>query len=199
MKVPVKALTKPLRPLTKPIRTGLRASLGTGREYKSRLNREQSPLKMLAIPIVTIMLASIITGMPFITAQALLPPFGLMALLAWRLMRPGLLPMWAGLPFGLFDDIMSGQPFGSAALLWSLSMLAIELIDTRAAWRDYWQDWIIASLLIMLCLLGGLWFIGLAYARPGVITLVPQIIVSVLTYPLAVRIVSRLDRWRLAT
>lgn len=199
MKVPVKALTKPLRPLTKPLRTGLRASLGTGREYKSRLNREQSPLKMLAIPIITIMLSSTVTAMPFITEQALLPPFGLMALLAWRLLRPGLLPMWAGLPFGLFDDIMSGQPFGGAGLLWSLSMLAIELIDTRAAWRDYWQDWFIASLLISLCLLGGLWFVRLAYAYSGAITLVPQITLSVLTYPLAVRAVSRLDSWRLAT
>ena len=78
-------------------------------------------------------------------------------------------------------------------------MLIIELIDVRAAWRDYWQDWFIASVLIIACLLCGLWFVGLAYARPGAYTLLPQILFSVLTYPLAVRIVSRLDSWRLAS
>ncbi len=186
MKGPVKALTKPLRPRR------------AGRDYKSRLNREQSAIKMLAIPIITIVLASMMTGMPFITEQALLPPFGLMFLLAWRLMRPGLLPMWAGLPFGLIDDMLSGQPFGSAGLLWSLAMVVIELIDTRAPWRDYWQDWFIASLLIMACIFGGFWFVGLVYTRPAAITLWPQILLSIFTYPLAARIVSRLDRWRLA-
>ncbi len=187
MKRPIKALTKPLRPRR------------AGRDYRSRLNREQSPLKMLAIPIASIVFASMVTGLPIITQQAMLPPLGLMLLLAWRLMRPGLLPMWAGLPFGLLDDLMSGQPFGSAGLLWSLVMLTIELIDVRGAWRDYWQDWFIASLLIIACLLAGLWFVGLAFVRPEAITLVPQILLSILTYPLATRLVSRLDRWRLAT
>jgi rod shape-determining protein MreD len=46
------------------------------------------------------------------------------------------------------DDIFSGQPFGSAGLLWSLAMLTIEIIDSRAIWRDYIQDWLIAALLI---------------------------------------------------
>jgi rod shape-determining protein MreD len=187
MKSPIKVLTKPLRPLR------------SGRDYQSRLYREQSPLKMLAIPIVTVVLASAITAMPVITDQALLPPLGYMVFLAWRLLRPGLLPMWAGLPFGLVDDILSGQPFGSAGLLWSLSMLIIELIDARGAWRDYWQDWFIAGVLIIAYLLGGLWIVGLAHTRPDIVSLFPQIVISILTYPLVVRIVSMLDRWRLAT
>jgi rod shape-determining protein MreD len=179
--------------------TALRLPLRPGREYESRFDREPSTLKMLAIPIASVALASMITTLPILATQPLLPPFGLMMMLAWRLMRPGLLPMWAGLPFGLLDDIFSGQPFGSAGFLWSLAILVIEVIDARASWRDHIQDWMIASFIIVIALLGGLFISGLAYARPEAVVLVPQMILSVLLYPLVVRICSRLDSWRLAT
>lgn len=184
MKNPVSAIRLPLRP---------------GREYESRFDREPSMLKMLAIPIASVVLASMVTTLPFLTTQPILPPFGFLMFLSWRLMRPGLLPVWSGVPFGLMDDVFSGQPFGSAGLLWSLAMLSIEVIDSRAIWRDYLQDWLIASVLIAVVLLGGLWIAGLAHAAPGPAILLPQIILSILLYPLVVRICARLDSWRLAT
>jgi len=179
--------------------TAIRLPLRPGREYESRFDREPSLLKMLAIPIASIAMASMVTTLPFLTTQPILPPFGFLMFLSWRLMRPGLLPVWSGVPFGLMDDIFSGQPFGSAGLLWSLAMLAIEVIDSRAIWRDYLQDWLIASVLIALVMLGGLWIAGLAHAAPGPVILLPQIILSILLYPLVVRICARLDSWRLAT
>jgi rod shape-determining protein MreD len=179
--------------------TAIRLPLRPGREYESRFDREPSLLKMLAIPIASIAMASMVTTLPFLTTQPILPPFGFLMFLSWRLMRPGLLPVWSGVPFGLMDDVFSGQPFGSAGLLWSLAMLAIEVIDSRAIWRDYLQDWLIASVLIALVLLGGLWIAGLAHAAPGPVILLPQIILSILLYPLVVRICARLDSWRLAT
>jgi rod shape-determining protein MreD len=179
--------------------TALRLPIRPGREYETRFDREQSTLKMLAIPIASVVLFSMVTTLPIITVQPLLPPLGLMMMLAWRLMRPGLLPVWSGVPFGLVDDIFSGQPFGSAGLLWSLAMLAIEIIDSRAIWRDYIQDWVIASALLAAVLLGGLWIVGLTYASPDISVLLPQIILSILLYPLVVRICARLDSWRLAT
>jgi len=178
--------------------TAIRLPLRPGREYESRFDREQSMLKMLAIPIASIVVCSMITTLPVLTTQPILPPFGFLMFLAWRLMRPGLLPVWSGVPFGLIDDIFSGQPFGSAGLLWSLAILTIEFIDSRAIWRDHFQDWLIASLLIAAALLGGLWFAALAHAAPGAIVLLPQIWLSILLYPLIVRICARLDSWRLA-
>ncbi len=184
MKNPVTAIRLPLRP---------------GREYESRFDREPSTLKMLAIPIASIAMASMVTTLPFLTTQPILPPFGFLMFLAWRLMRPGLLPVWSGVPFGLMDDVFSGQPFGSAGLLWSLAMLTIEVIDSRAIWRDHLQDWLIASVLITTILLGGLWIAALAHAAPGPVVLLPQIILSILLYPSVVRVCARLDSWRLAT
>jgi rod shape-determining protein MreD len=182
-----------------PVAGTIRLPLRPGREYETRFDREPSTLKMLAIPIASIMLCSMVTTLPLLLEQPLLPPLGLMMLLAWRLMRPGLLPMWAGLPFGLFDDIFSGQPFGSAGLIWSLAMIIIEVIDARAIWRDHWQDWLIAALLIVGAALTGLFIAGLAHGAPPPVVLLPQIVLSILLYPLVVRICARLDSWRLAT
>ena len=184
MKIPVTTIRLPTRPV---------------REYQSRFDREQSLLKMLAIPIASVAIASMITALPIFTKEPLLPPLGLLMFLSWRLMRPGLLPVWSGVPFGLMDDVFSGQPFGSAGLLWSLAMLFIEIIDSRAIWRDHLQDWVIAAILIAAVLMGGLWIAGMAHAAPDPAVLIPQIILSILLYPLAVRICARLDSWRLAT
>ena len=184
MKIPGNTIRLPTRP---------------AREYESRFDREQSMLKMLAIPIASVIMASMVTTLPIFSSEPLLPPFGLLMFLSWRLMRPGLLPVWSGVPFGLMDDMFSGQPFGSAGLLWSLAMLTVEIIDSRAIWRDYIQDWLIAALLITAVLLGGLWIAGLAHATPRPTILLPQIILSILLYPLVVRICARLDSWRLAT
>ena len=184
MKIPVTTIRLPTRPT---------------REYESRFDREQSLLKMLAIPIASVAIASMITALPIFTKEPLLPPLGLLMFLSWRLMRPGLLPVWSGVPFGLMDDVFSGQPFGSAGLLWSLAMLSIEIIDARAIWRDHLQDWVIAAILIAAVLMGGLWIAGMAHAAPDPAVLIPQIILSILLYPLAVRICARLDSWRLAT
>jgi rod shape-determining protein MreD len=179
------------------IATG-RKILGPGREYESRIERHQSPLKMLSVPVLSVMAGSMITAMPLFSNEPLLPPMGFLMLLAWRLMRPGLWPTWAGLPFGMFDDLFSGQPFGSAAFLWSLTMIGIEIIDARAIWRDHIQDWFLAAGAIFLILIGGVAVSGLAHWAPEIQIIVPQILVSILLFPLVVRLCARLDKWRLA-
>jgi rod shape-determining protein MreD len=169
------------------------------RSYESRIDREQSRLKMLAFPIASVLLGSITTIIPFFPDSPLLPPFGLLMFLAWRLMRPGLWPVWAGLPFGLFDDLFSGQPFGTAGLLWSLVMLIIEMIDFRMAWRDHLRDWLIAAFAVSGTILGGFLFTAMAHNTPSATILIPQIALSILLFPIVVRLCARIDQWRLAT
>ncbi len=167
------------------------------RTYESRLNRKHSLFKMRAGPIITVLLGSIITTLPFFTNLPLLPPFGFMIFIAWRFMRPGIWPMWVGLPFGIFDDIFSGAPFGSAVLIWSIAMLVAEYIDSRIIWRDYLLDWIIASLFIAIYLTLNLLFIGLIQPLPNPLIILPQILFSILLYPLVVRFCAHVDAWRL--
>src|SRR3546814_16448350 len=96
-----------------------------------------------ALPILSVMLGSLVTIIPVIFPGGLLPPFGLMVLLAWRLLRPESLKIWSPVLLGLFDDLLSGQPFGSAMLLWTICFLVIELIKISLVFRDFGQDGLI--------------------------------------------------------
>ncbi|WP_370031077.1 rod shape-determining protein MreD [Qipengyuania mesophila] len=165
--------------------------------YGSRINRSHSPLLANVVPWVSIAIGSILPIFPIAAALPMIPPLGLLMLLGWRLVRPGLLPVWAGMPLGFVDDLYSGQPFGFAILTWSLVMLAIELIETRLPWRAFWQDWFTAGMLILAYLVTGWLFSGGQPTIHSLVALVPQLVITILLFPVAARLVATLDRLRL--
>ncbi|MCM8731313.1 rod shape-determining protein MreD [Hephaestia sp. MAHUQ-44] len=156
----------------------------------------RTPPRTWIIPIVSVMLGSLATIVPVIFPGGLLPPLGLMMLLAWRLLRPESLKIWTPVLLGLFDDLLSGQPFGSAMLLWTLCFFVIELIEIRLVFRDFWQDWLIAAGAIGFTLLAGRALASPIEAHVDTIMAL-QILVSILVFPLIARLVARLDRTRL--
>lgn len=161
------------------------------------LNRVPSPVLALALPFFSVMLGSLTPAMPLIASAPILPPFGLLLLLAWRQVRPGVLPIWSGLPLGMFDDLFSGQPFGSAMMLWSLTMVALELIDMQFPWRTYLLDWSVSAAVIATSLVLGMLFAGSATASILLVTIAPQVVLAILLFPLIGRLVARLDHVRL--
>lgn len=165
--------------------------------YGSRINRSHSPLLANVIPWLSILLGSLLPVFAIAAALPMVPPLGFLTLLAWRLVRPGLLPVWAGFPLGLFDDLFSGQPFGFAILLWSMTMLVIEFVELRLPWRAFWQDWFTAGLLVVVYLLAGWLLSGATPTLPALVALIPQLLMSVLMFPIVARIVARFDRLRL--
>ncbi|MBX7531698.1 rod shape-determining protein MreD [Qipengyuania sp. 1XM1-15A] len=165
--------------------------------YGSRINRSHSPFLANVIPWASIMLASLLPIFAIAAALPMVPPLGFLMLVGWRLVRPGLLPIWAGFPLGLFDDLYSGQPFGFAILLWSVTMLVIEAIELRLPWRAFWQDWFTAGILTVSYLLLGWILSGASPSIPSLVALVPQLILSILLFPILARIVARLDELRL--
>ena len=165
--------------------------------YGRRINREHSPLIALALPWLSILLGSLLPLFFIATALPLVPPTGFLMLLAWRLVRPGLLPVWAGFPLGLFDDLFSGQPLGSGVLLWSLTMLALDVLDRRIPWRSFPQDWIAAALAMLGYLLAAFMVSGATPSVPALVAIGPQALLSVLLCPAAARLVAALDRLRL--
>ena len=165
--------------------------------YGSRINRSHSPVIAYAIPYASILLACLLPIFVMTSAVPLVPPLGFLFLIAWRQSRPGLLPIWIGLPLGLFNDLYSGQPMGSSALLWSLAMIAMEIVETRFPWRSFVQDWGLASALVFVFLLASALFSG-ATPNMAVFKLIGlQVLLSVLAYPIIGRMVARLDRLRL--
>ena len=166
--------------------------------YGSRINRTQSPLRAGSVPYLSIMLGSLLPVLLIADVMPLVPPLGFLMLLVWRLMRPGLLPLWAGVPLGAFDDLFSGQPFGSGIMLFSLAMIGIELIEARFPWRGFWQDWFTASLAAVLYWIAALMLSGAHLTPDLLVVALPQILLSVLLYPIMARMVASLDRFRLA-
>lgn len=163
--------------------------------FRKRLNRAPSPLIAILVPWATVMLGSLSPTWPVIASAPLLPPLGFLVLLVWRQLRPGLLPVWAGLPLGLFDDLYSGQPLGSAVLLWSIALVVLEVIELRFPWRNFLIDWLVAAALIVVYLPTAM---GLALgAAPAPLVLAPQILISIFAYPLIGRLVALFDRLRL--
>ncbi|RDE06096.1 rod shape-determining protein MreD [Sphingomonas aracearum] len=141
-------------------------------------------------PAITIMAGSLLTIVPVIAQVPVLPPLGLLLLLAWRLSDAEALPIWAPLGLGLFDDLFSGQPFGCAMLLWTLTFLMLDVIDSKLPFRDFWQDWLVATGGIAFCLLAGRW-LALPLGTHVDTALLFQFLTSVLLFPLCLRMAAR--------
>lgn len=166
--------------------------------YGRRINRTQSPLRTTIVPYATILIASALPIFLLADVMPIAPPLGFLLFLSWRIIRPELLPMWVGVPLGAFDDLFSGQPFGSAILLWSLTMIAFEIIETRFPWRGFWQDWFTAGLAIVLYILSAMVVSGAPLSSHQLLAAVPQLLLSVLLYPIISRMVAGFDRFRLS-
>jgi rod shape-determining protein MreD len=164
---------------------------------RPRINRAPSPILSRGIPWASVLLLSLVPFAPVFASAPVMPPFAFMALLAWRMLRPGMLPVWAGAPLGAFDDLYSGQPFGSAILLWSLAMIAIEILDAQLRWRGFLEDWALASSLIVAYLALALAIANLAGGAAPLSAIVPQMLLAVILHPLVTRLVAALDRLRL--
>lgn len=165
--------------------------------FRKRINRVPSPVLAIGVPWAAIMLASLSPAWPILASAPVLPPLGFMMLLAWRQGHPGLLPIWAGALLGAFDDLFSGQPFGSGILLWSLTMIVLEVIEARFPWRNFLFDWLVSASLICAYLAISLLFANAAGGSAAIEVLAPQAMTAIFVFPLLGRLVALLDRFRL--
>lgn len=149
-----------------------------------------------ALPWASVIAGSVLTALvPVVATVPLLPPFGLLMLLGWRLLVRHALRRWAAAPLGLIDDLFSGQPLGSAVLLWSLAFLLIDLVEQRLAFRDFWQDWLIGAGALLFCLFGGR-LIAVPLDTAVDAPLIGQALATILLFPAATRVVAWIDAKR---
>ena len=154
--------------------------------------------RVRSVPVLSTIAGSAATLLPIVAVSPALPPFGLLMLLGWRLLRPEMWQAWIALPLGLADDLIGGQPLGTAMALWTTTLLALDLVDNRMVWRDYWIDWLVAAIAILFCL-GGAWMFAWYTGGGGtILALVPQIAIAIFCFPAVARLCVVLDRWRLA-
>jgi rod shape-determining protein MreD len=155
-------------------------------------------LRRRFVPLASTIFAMLLGLLPIVTSTLWIPNLAFLILITWRLVRPEIWQAQVALGLGLLADlIIPGAPLGQSMLLWTLIFLSLDYADHLLGVRDYWLDWTLAAAAILFHS-AGVWYIALLMgAKVGIIIMVPQLILSILAYPLMARIVLRLDRWRL--
>lgn len=150
------------------------------------------------VPVVSTLAAAFLVLLPIVASRPLVPDFGFMVLIAWRMLRPEIWTAKTALALGLVNDLVAGHPLGQSMALWTMAFLLLDFIDSRAMYRDYWMDWLIAAFVILLHSFGG-WLVARYMGSEAEFAVLwPQIGLSVLAYPVVARLVVALDRWRLS-
>ncbi|WP_205481614.1 rod shape-determining protein MreD [Sphingomonas arenae] len=149
------------------------------------------------IPAWSVAVASCLCLLPIVTQVGWFPDFGFLLLLAWRLLRGDVIPAWWAAPLGLFNDVVAGGPIGLSVAIWTGAMILLDLLDRRTMWRDYWVEWGLAAVLILLHDLARWEIDGVMGANSPFSTAVPPLVIAILAFPLAAWAASRIDRWRL--
>ena len=158
----------------------------------------QGPVQFASyIPAATVVAASLLSALPIVSTSGWYPDFGYLMLLGWRLLRSDPWPAWWAAPLGLINDLFTGFPVGLSVLLWSATMLGLDLIDRRTMWRDYWIEWVLAAVLLAI----DQWLQWRIAAVTGADVpawrMGPPLVISICVFPVSAWLVSRLDAWRL--
>jgi rod shape-determining protein MreD len=165
-------------------------------QTQGRLNR--GPRRgVTAIPAISVVAMSALAILPVVADRGGWPDFGFLMLIAWRLLRADAWPAWWAAPMGFVNDLLTGMPLGLSVALWTAVMLAMDLVDRRTQWRDYWIEWAVAALLILAAESAD-WKVAAWSGAPVPFShMLPSLVISILAFPLFAFIASRLDRWRL--
>ncbi|HEY0113827.1 MAG TPA: rod shape-determining protein MreD [Allosphingosinicella sp.] len=155
-------------------------------------------MRRQAVPVLSTFAASLVDLLPIVVSWTIVPDFAFLVLIAWRLLRPEIWQAHMALPLGLFNDLIAGHPIGQSMAIWTMTFLILDLVDSRVGWRDYWMDWLFASLAILFNGLGAWYIARLMGSVTPLGLLAPQIALSIFAYPIVARLVIGLDRWRLS-
>jgi len=154
-------------------------------------------LRRKYVPIGTTIGSSLLVLLPLVLSAPYVPDFGYLVFISWRLLRPEMWSPRTSLGLGFLDDLVSGHPLGQSMALWTVTLLILDFIESRAVFRDFWMDWLLASSLILLHTFGTWTISQMMGSHTDFAVLWPQLGISVLAYPVIARMVVMLDRWRL--
>ena len=161
-----------------------------------RLGRGPAPYAAF-VPAVTVVLASLLAALPIVTTSGWYPDFGFLVFINWRLLRSDPWPPWWAAALGFINDLFTGYPIGFSIALWSATMLALDLIDRRTMWRDYWIEWVLAAVLLTIDEWLQWRLAALVGARVPFTMMLPPLAIAICVFPMSAWLVARIDRWRL--
>ena len=149
------------------------------------------------VPAATVIAASFLSALPIVSTSGWYPDFGFLVFTSWRLLRSDPWPAWWAAPLGLVNDLFTGYPIGFSIALWSATMLALDLIDRRTMWRDYWIEWVLAAVLLAMDQWLQWRVAAIVGARVAFAMMLPPLVIAICIFPFSAWLVSRIDAWRL--
>jgi len=149
------------------------------------------------VPATTVVFASLLAALPIVATSGWYPDFGFLVFISWRLLRSDPWPAWWAALLGFVNDLFTGYPIGFSIALWSATMLALDLIDRRTMWRDYWIEWVLAAVLLAIDDWLQWRLAAVAGAHVPFTMMLPPLVISICVFPVSAWLVSRIDAWRL--
>ncbi|MHB8530869.1 MAG: hypothetical protein ACYC8V_15325 [Caulobacteraceae bacterium] len=157
------------------------------------LSGRLNPVLWLGVPMLSCAIASLLLALPIriFGLQLPEPVFAMAPAFAWAMIRPSILPPFALLLLGLFQDGLWGAPFG----LWPLCLLAVyaPVLLARAflSGQEFVVLWVwYAAACALGFVVGFVFSSARAGASPDVIGLAWQFLVTVAIFPLAHRLIA---------
>lgn len=172
----------------------VRAALGS----KRRLGQGRRRFATI-VPAASVIVASLLAALPIVSTSGWYPDFAFLVLIGWRLLRSDPWPAWWAAPLGLVNDLLGGWPIGQSVLLWSATMLLLDLVDRRTIWRDYWMEWVVAAVLLLANAWAQWRIAAFGGAAAHYSAAVPALLISICVFPVVAWVVGKIDRWRLGS
>ena len=155
--------------------------------------RPLEPWRWLGVPMLQVMVATVLFGIPLRAFNLQLPEpvFAITLAFAWAVIRPSVLAPFAMLVVGLFLDLFWGGPLG----LWAICLLiayGVALAGrTMMAGQNRLILWAWYSLVTATALVSGYLFVMLdSKSSPGLIPMAWQFLATIVLYPYAQRLVD---------
>jgi rod shape-determining protein MreD len=154
----------------------------------NRLDRSARKLLPVLSALLLCLVSVIPVGVP--EWQTLAPPLTLAAVFYWTVARPDLLPPTAAFGLGLFQDLLTGAPLGSGALIMVLTQWTLRGQQRFLANRPFFLLW--AAFAPVLVIASALeWVIAMAssfHAIP-VTGAMARVLLSFVVFPLVAWVV----------
>jgi rod shape-determining protein MreD len=152
-----------------------------------------------AVPALVAIAGQLLMLAPMPLQVPVMPQLGLMAVLAWAMLQPGLMPPWVAFLVGCVADLLSGQPLGVCATSFALAAGTMRLAGPSLGHYGLMFDWLaIAIILLLFMALSGP-LLALAGRPVPMLPLLLQWLTSILAWPLVARSCAAIQRRLAAT
>lgn len=146
------------------------------------------------VPVLSVLAAIIAMAAPIPMAWGVLPQLPLLFVMVWARLAPRLMPPPVVLMLGILTDLVVATPLGVHAALLTAAAIAVRLTEVRTETHSLFLDWIFATLIIFVANLLGWQMLGFTGLEAPLLPIMVQAGLTILTWPIVVRIAARIQR-----